>query len=371
MNTFKKYYFLAGLITAFLFTSCEKEDPAGLHQDLISQMEAVTDSIVQYAKVPGIVALVVDHQQGIDWLYTSGLSDIPNKLPMSDAHIFRIGSNTKTMTGTVLLQLVDEGRLSLEDKLSTFFPEFPRSDEVTIAMLCNMTSGIFNYTNDNGWVDEIDENPTRVWTPRELVEVGFSHDFGFDPGTDWNYSNTNTFILGMIIEKLTGNSLQSEIENRLLKPLNLNNTALLTNGTELPRSHSKGYIWDENEGEYFDVTDFFDASYVWAAGSAYSSPRELQKFVQTLVEGGFLSKNLQNRRVTELQLIDSKTAYGHAILKRGSFFGHNGGLPGYASSMYHSNEKNCTVIIYFNCFSDLRPDYLFFRIANILYGYDF
>lgn len=370
MKTFVKLSSLM-LVSVSLFVACEKEKTNNPNQFVIQQMETVTDSIVQHANVTGVVALVVDHQKGIDWLYTAGFSDIPSKLPMNGDHTFRIGSNTKTMTGTVLLQLVDEGLLSLEDKLFAFFPEFPRSDEVTIAMLCNMTSGIFNYSDDEGWGNAFEVNPTREWTPRELVEIGFSHDYDFDPGTDWHYSNTNTIILGMIIEKMTGNSLQDEVENRIINPLNLNHTALLTGGTDLPEKHSKGYVWDEDKSDYSDVSTSFNVSWAWAAGSAYSSPRELQKYVQTLVEGGFLSESLQHKRITELQSLNNNNAYGYAILRRGSFFGHNGALPGYTSSMYHSKVKNCTVIIYFNCLTDIHPDFLFYRFMNILFERDF
>ncbi len=370
MKTITKLFSLL-LISIFLFGACEIEKTSDPNEVFIQQMKAVTDSIIQHARVPGIVALVVDHQKGIDWLYTAGYSDIPNQVPMNGDNIFRVGSISKTMTVTVLLQLVGEGQLSLDDKLSDFFPEFPRSDEVSIAMLCNMTSGIFNYLEDEAWGNEVNENPTRVWMPHELVEAGFAHDYIFDPGTDWHYSNTNTIILGMIIEKITGNSLQVEVENRLLFPLNLNHTALLTSGTELPNQHSKGYLWDEVENNYFDVSNLFDVSWAWAAGAAYSCPRELQKYVQTIVEGGFLSDSLQQKRITELQYLEPNKAYGYAILKRGSFFGHNGALPGYTTSMYHSIAKNCTVIIYFNSLTDIHPDSLFFRFMNILYEGDF
>lgn len=371
MKAFTKYTFLVVLSAAFLFTSCEKDGATNPNQDFVSQMKFVADSVIQHANVPGVVALVVDHKKGVDWLYAAGLSDISNQIPMNTNHIFRIGSNTKTMTGTVLLQLVDEGKISLNDKLSAFFPEFPRSDEITIAMLSNMTSGIFNYTDDESWNNELDQNPTRVWKPEELLDIAFSHNFNFTPGTDWRYSNSNTIILGMVIEKVTGNSLQSEVENRILKPLNLLNTALQTSGTGLPAPHGRGYVLDDGESKFADVTTNFDVSFVWAAGSAYSTPRELQKYVETLVEGGFLSNSLQNKRLAELHSLDAKNAYGYAILKRGSFFGHNGALPGYTSSMYHSKEKDCTIIIYFNCLTDLHPDFLFYRFVDILYGSNF
>jgi D-alanyl-D-alanine carboxypeptidase len=357
------------LIILLSVISCKKET-TDANQPLINQMKAVTDSIIQNTRVPGIVALVIDHQRGIDWLYTAGLSDIPNNLPTDGSYIFRIGSNTKTMTGTVLLQLVDEGKLALNDKLSKYFPEYPKSDSITIAMLCNMTSGIFNYSDDESWQNTLFSNPSKVWSAQETVDIGFSHDFYFSPGSGWHYSNTNTFIIGMLIEELTGNSLQTEIQNRIVSPLQLNNTGFITSGLDLPGIHGRGYYY----GEYMeneDMTEHFDISWGWAAGSAYSSPRDLQKYAETLVEGGLLSDSLQQRRLDDLFMLDATTGYGLSILKRGSFYGHNGALPGFTSSMYHSIAKNCTVIIYFNCQLELPPDFLFFRFMDILYGNDY
>jgi D-alanyl-D-alanine carboxypeptidase len=136
------------LVIGSLFSACKKDSTADPNQPLIEQMKAVTDSIVQNTEVPGIVALVVDHKRGIDWLYTAGVTDIPNNLPMNGDYTFRIGSNTKTMTVTVLLQLIDEGKLSQDDKLSKFYPDYPQSEKITIAMLMDMKSGIFNYSED-------------------------------------------------------------------------------------------------------------------------------------------------------------------------------------------------------------------------------
>lgn len=363
------------LVSVLLFTiisliSCEKENAFDSNQLLIDQMKAVTDSIITNTKVPGIVALVVDHKRGVDWLYTAGYSDIPNKLPMDGSYTFRIGSNTKTMIGTVLLQLVDEGKLALNDKLSKYYPEYPKADSITITMLCNMTSGIYNFTDNITWQNTLFSDPTKVWTPRESVDMGFSYNFYFSPGSSWHYSNTNTIILGMLIEKLTGNSLQSEIENRIVKPLQLSNTGFLTSGLNLPGIHGRGY-YAGDYAENDDFTEYIDVSWAWAAGSAYSTPRELQKYTEALVKGGLLSDSLQQRRCNDMIFLKPDVSYGLCLLKNGSFYGHNGALPGFSSSMYHSNEKNCTVIIYFNCLLELHPDFLFERFMSILYSDDF
>jgi D-alanyl-D-alanine carboxypeptidase len=357
---------VALVLTFFALTSCEKDTEATKNQLLINQLKSVTDSLLEATDIPGIVALVVDHKQGIDWLYATGYSDIVNKRPMDGRHTFRIGSNTKTFTGVVLLQLVDEGKLKLEDKLSKFYPEFPRADSITIEMLCNMTSGIYNFTDTEVWQKELFSNPTRVWTPEESVEIGFSEDFYFKPGEGWYYSNTNTLILGMIIEKLTGNSLATEVNNRIVNPLKLSNTGLLTSGTNIPGTHGRGYYAGEYE-EGADMTEYFDVSWAWAAGSVYSTPRELQKYAEALVGGDFLSKELHQRQLNDMIVLSPLGAYGLCLLRRGSFYGHNGAVPGYTSSMYHSNEKQCTIIIYFNCQLDVMPDLLFGKFVKLMY----
>lgn len=354
------------ILTTFSLVSCEKEPDINPNQPLIDRMKAVTDSIIQNTQVPGIVALVVDHKRDIDWLYAAGYSDIPNKRPMDGSNIFRIASNTKTLTGTVLLQLVDEGKLSLSDKLSKFYPHFPKAESITIEMLCNMSSGISNYSDNPTWQEAIFSNPTKVWTPAESVDIGFSEEFYFNPGSGWHYSNTNTIILGMIIEKITGKTLEAEVQNRIVKPLKLSNTGFLTSGPDLPGKHGRGYYAGEYE-EDGDYTESLDISWAWAAGSAYSTPRELQKYAEALVKGSLLSKALHQRRLNEIITLSPDSGYGLCLLKRGSFYGHNGAVPGFTSSMYHSNEKNCTVIIYFNCQLDLHPDYLFARFMSILY----
>jgi len=367
------------LFTAFSFISCEKEtaiatDP---NQPLIDQMKAVTDSVIKNTRVPGIVALVVDHKKGINWLYTAGYSDVSNKLPMDSSFTFRMGSNTKTMTCTVLLQLVDEGKVSLNDRLSKYYPEYPQSDKITIEMLLDMKSGIYNYSEDIPvFMQSMVSNPSRVWQPQELIDLGFAHDFYFEPGTDFHYSNTNTFIIAKLVEKLTGNSLETEINNRIIQPLGLNSTRFLTRGVDLPGNHGRGYEIN-NDSTYTDATEHYDISWGWAAGSAYSTPRELQKYVEALVHGDFLSSSLQQKRLTENfygrpDLWMGRITYGLGMMRCGrSFYGHGGDLPGFSSTMYHSNEKDCTIVLYFNTQDDYPSGLLFFRYLDILFGTDY
>jgi D-alanyl-D-alanine carboxypeptidase len=368
----KNLFFFIFIFSSGIFLyACKKSNNGSddaARQEMISRLQAVTDSFVNNSEVPGAVALVADKKLGIDWLYKTGISDIPNNLPMEFDHIFRIGSNSKTMTGTVLLQLVDEGFVKLSDTLSKYFPQYPKADSVTIRMLCNMTSGIVSYSDDSTFSAMMKANPTMVWLPHELAEIGLSHKFHHVPGTSFLYSNTNTVLLGMLIEQLTGHTLEYEITNRIINPLGLTSTGFITSGIELPGSHGRGYY----EGTYVEGqerTEYYDVSWAWAAGAAYSTPKELQKYVEALVGGGLISDTLQHRRTTEFfqNPYNPKMGYGLCIYHLGSFMGHNGGIPGFTSSMYHSLEKNCTVIIYFNSQLELTPDNLFLRYMDILY----
>ena len=121
-----------------------------------------------------------------------GTSDIVTKAPMKSNDLFRIASITKTFVITVFLQLVDEKKVSLDDKLSKFFPDFPRAGEVTLRQLCNMTSGVFNYWETEDFVAWITEHPLKPVTPWEAIFWAKDVPFYFNPGDDFHYSNTNT-----------------------------------------------------------------------------------------------------------------------------------------------------------------------------------
>lgn len=369
--TFGLCLFLLSMLTPLV--SCNKKDVENTNSLLVEQLKTVTDSIVKNTQVPGIVVLVVDHKRGIDWMYTPGFSDVPGKFPMDGSFTFRIASNTKAFTGTVLLQLVDEGRLSLSDKLSEYYPDFPKADSITIAMLCNMTSGISDYFYDPQFISSYTSNPFKIFPPEELVNIAASNPFTSTPGTDWNYSNTNTVILGMIIEQITGHTLEAEINNRILIPMQLIHTGFQSTGADFPGPHARGYYFPDIEN-YGDMTAPYDISRAWACGSMYSTTEDLQKFVERLVGGGFLSDTLQNRRLSDMRYIGGLYgSYGLHLLKHGSFYGHGGTLWGFTSVMFHSVKHNSTIIIYFNCNLEatIHPLNLFLRYVNILYGNDY
>lgn len=373
MRNFNRFLFPLLFLLGLSQISCNKPSTSNPNQAYLDQLKIVTDSIIQNTTVPGIVAIVVDHQRGINWLYAAGVSDKETQAPMDSSFTFRIASNTKTFTATVLLQLVDEGKLTLNDKLSDYFPDYPKSDSITVGMLLNMTSGIFDYFYDGQFLDSYLTNPLKVYSPLELATIGGSNPFTSNPGAGWAYSNTNYILLGMIIEKITGNSIEEEINNRIILPMQLTHTGYLNTGTDFPGPHAHGYYFPD-VNDYGDMTAPYDISRAGAAGSMYSTPREMQRYVEQLVGGGLLSDTLQNRRLNDMQYVGGLFGnYGLGLLKNGSFYGHGGTLWGFTSVIFHSNEKNSTIVIYFNCDLEttIHPLNLFQRYAEILYGNDY
>ena len=283
--------------------------------------------------------------------------------------IFRIASNTKTITITVLLQLVDEGQISIDDPLSNYLPEFPRANEVTIEMLTNMRSGIFNFTESEEFWAIVTTNPTKTWTTEELITIAAGQPFYFDPGTGFHYSNSNTAIIGKIIEISTGFSLEYNIRTRIFDPLKLINTVYMVGGTQIPGYHSCAYYGGEYDPSLPDLSEYFDNSYAGAAGGAISDVFELKTYAEALAGGQYISPELQLKRLDCREMGSSKgLKYGMGIFDYKGFYGHNGGTFGYTSLMVHSPEKNCTIIIWYNSQLPETPTDLLFVIPHLIYN---
>ena len=347
------------------------ESPAGSSrtgEEIEQDLEILMDSVIAESHVPGLVAGIWAPDEGVSFVYTAGVSDLDTKAPMDEDMIFRIGSNTKTFTITVLLQLVDEGVVNLSDPLSRYLPDYPRADEVNIEMLTNMRSGICNYSELEEFASKMETDPTASWLPKELIAMTEGQPYYFTPGTDFHYSNTNTIIVGEIIEMVTGNSLENEINKRIIDRLGLENTSYLNGGTEIPGYHPKAYYTGEYDPDFIECSEWLDCSWAGAAGSIISNLSELRTYVQALVDGYFLSDELQQDRLRGHEIQGSDKKYGMGIFSYDSFYGHNGGYPGFTSLMMHSSERNCTIIIWYNCqLEETSPTMLLPEVARIIY----
>ena len=275
-----------------------------------AMMRAMTQAMKDNA-VPGIVILV--RSPNGDWATVLGTAEIGTDKPWALNDHFRIGSNTKTMTGTVILQLAQEGKLALTDPVAKYVPDVPNGDKITIANLAEMRSGLFSYTSDAKFNRTLDQEPKKAWTPAELLRIAFSHPVNSAPDTEFEYCNTNTVLLGLIIEKLTGMSASDALRKRIFEPLGLKQTSLpLPDEWALPDPHPQGYQFLTNAETIdsyavpkdklsaalagnFKPLNYTDASpsWAWTAGGGISTAGELATYVKALVGGGLLDAKMQ------------------------------------------------------------------------------
>lgn len=315
--------------------------------------------------VPGAVMLIHTPKGNVEKAY--GVTEWAGSTPVTMADHVRIGSNTKTWTGTVILQLVEEGAIALNDPVSKYRPDVPNGDNITIEQLLTMRSGLFNYTETLELNTALDVTPERVWDPEELVRIGLAEPPYFAPGADYAYSNTNTVLLGLIAEDLDAKPLNEIFKQRLFVPLGLAGTSYpaLTD-TSIPKPYSHGYMFSNNvdtmkqpslskedlaaaaAGTLLPTDHTNDnASWTSAAGMGISTASDLATWVKALGGGGLLSKEMQQKRIESLQP-NGGGSYGWAIAGMGSFLGHIGSLPGYNSFMGYDPKTDITVVVWTN-----------------------
>jgi D-alanyl-D-alanine carboxypeptidase len=343
-------------------SAAPSEDPA-----YAAAVQPELDRLMRELAVTGAAVLVRSPELG-DWATTMGTRTWHGTEPVTlDDHV-RIGSNTKTWTATVVLQLVDEGRIGLDDPVSWYRPDVPNGENITIAQLLDMSSGLANYTEDPGLNEQMDSNPGRVWDPEELLAIGLAEPPAFPPGEGFLYSNTNYELLGVIIEQLTGVPVEQAFQDRVFDPLELGETSFpaLTDAS-IPQPHPQTYTFGTNVEtidslvlspevqaaasagtlEPMDVTDA-NPSWGWTAGAGISTAPDLADYVEELVDGCLLSPQLQEQRIASVQPLDpddpASPGYGLGLAGFGPVYGHTGELPGTNSFMGHDPVRDITVV---------------------------
>ncbi|MCQ4122125.1 serine hydrolase domain-containing protein [Rhodococcus tibetensis] len=184
-------------------------------------MQIVRDAMAQSHLRAVIVRVTVDGRE----IVTEALGESMTGVPATTDMHFRNGAVAISYVSTLLLQLVDEKKVSLDDKVSTWLPDIPHADRVTLRQLAQMTSGYVDYVLGNTEFDKaIYADPFRNWTPEELLSFATSKPLLYEPGTNWNYAHTNYVILGLALEKITGQPMTTLMQDKVLGPLGLDNT---------------------------------------------------------------------------------------------------------------------------------------------------
>lgn len=260
--------------------------------------------------------------------------------------LLRIGSETKTFTVTALLELVDDGLIGLDDPISRYVRGVPGGHRITLRHLAEMRSGLFPYTSDPGFIKALLSDPRRSFTPRETLAYGFKHANTFAPGKQFQYSNTNLVLLGLVIEKISGHRLADFIHHRVLRPSHLRHT-LFPQGAEFPEPHPRGYTDQTLDGSTADATNW-NPSWAWAAGAMISDLQDLRRWARIVATGTLLSPGTQAQRLRTLPTGFPGTSYGLGIFETNGWIGHNGSIPGYETVTVHLPARKATLVIMIN-----------------------
>ncbi|MCT4355062.1 beta-lactamase family protein [Streptomyces sp. Je 1-79] len=300
------------------------------------------------------IQLRVNDERG-EWVGSAGVSRLGESAEPATDGRFRIGSTTKTFTATVVLRLVAEGRIALDGPVDDHLPGFGLDRRITVRMLLQHTSGLFNHTGeygDDGTVEpgipwqgqEYVDNQFHTYPPEELVRLALSKPARFEPGADWSYSNTNYVLAKLLVEAVTGRSLAEETERLILRPLGLTGTVVPGASPEIPEPHAHGYYRYEHAGQWklVDVTRF-DVSWISAAGDMISTTRDLHTFFSALMSGRLLPAPL----LAEMRTPHPKLGYGLGLFveetDHGTLLHHNGGFFGWAALMYSTPDGGRTL----------------------------
>jgi D-alanyl-D-alanine carboxypeptidase len=271
------------------------------------------------------------------WLLASGAARLQPRQTLTPTARFRVGSVTKTFVSTVALQLVGDGTLRLDDTVERWVPGLvPAGSTITLRMLLNHTSGLFNYTDDEAFVDRHLRDPTRPVTPRELVAVATAHPPTFPPGAGWSYSNTGYIVVGLMIEAATGQPVERLVQQRIVRVLGLSGTSFPTTDPDIAGYHAHGYRLPAAPGQpYLDVT-LFAPSLAWTAGAIVSTATDLRRFYGALLGGRLLRPAMLDQMLTTVA-VSPTYGYGLGIYSLrgpcGTTWGHDGGIPGYLTSV--------------------------------------
>ncbi len=322
-----------------------------LSPDVKVELQQALEQVRKDFNTPGIQAGVwTDDGQ---WVGSSGVAKQGTDQPVTPADHTRIGSITKTMTATVILQLIDEGKLSFDDVLDKYVPGMPNGDTATIKNLIEMQSGIPAYTGDTTVLNKYVADPTQAFTPQELVDSVKKQPAMFAPGEQFFYSNTNFVLLGMVIEKVTGKSISDNFEGRLLNPLKMTETSVPGTSTDLPDPFLSG-ISEQTDpvGTVKNATNW-NPSFAFTAGEVISTLDDLHKWGVALGTGeGILPAETQQMRVESVNTTvppnTPQRSYGMGIVNTAGWLGHTGEIPGYNTVVNYQPQSRTTIVIMVN-----------------------
>jgi len=342
------------LVFCMLLASCSGS-VAPLTDGQIAELQALVDASASDDGAPGVV-LAVDNGGGL-WIGAAGKADVATGEAMTADAQVRLASVTKSMTAMLIMQLVEEGTLSLADTVERWLPgRVVGGGQITIHMLLNHTSGIYDHESSDAFDEEVAAEPDKEWTADEVLAISNAHGLDFTPGSQWSYSNTGYYILGMIAEAATGNDVEDELEGRIFAPHGIERTRVTKRGfMSAPYAH--GYTWIPGQGGLVDNSGW-NLSWDWTAGSGVSTAADMIALMKALMGGQIVGERTLSEMITPLP---PSTRYGYGIehayvqqLGEDAIF-HDGANAGTRTYWLYFPERGWYVFVALNRF-DLPPE---------------
>lgn len=358
MRLFRVSYFVLGL---FFIAGVSSYSTAVAQNGGSFDKQKMTDYLQKLAQEKKLMGSVVIDSAGQQVYQLSlGYKKLSPDSLQSDAEtVYRIGSITKMFTAVIIFQLIDEGKITLETKLSSYYPNLPNADQITIQHLLKHQSGLYNFTDAPDYPDWM----TQARTKEQMVALFKSHDPQFNPGSKTRYSNTNYVLLGYITEDITDESYRSQLQKRIIAPLNLANT-YYGNPIDTPRE-AASFRMVKSKWEAVPQTDM---SIPHGAGAIVSTPDDLTDFMQALFNGHLISE-ASFKEMTNIQ-----ERWGMGIMQIPFFdktsFGHNGGIDGFQSHLSYFPDQDVTLAFTANGLNYSLNDILI-GILSIYFGLPF
>jgi CubicO group peptidase (beta-lactamase class C family) len=328
-----------------------------------TRVDSLAAEFLARTHTPAISVAVL---RGSDTVVMKGYGDASIELhrPATAATVYRIGSITKQFTSAEIMRLAERGKLSIDDPITKYLPDVPTHGQtITIRRLLNHTSGIHNYTAEPAW--------RSTWaqqlSPRQIVAFVDHDSLDFKPGDKWSYSNTNFVLLGMIIEKVTGETYANYLEHDLFKPLGLTQTSYCPSRPSDP-TFADGYSIGSGPAK---PAEFLDMTHPHGAGAICSTVRDLVKWQRALQGGRVVNAKSYALMTTPDTLNNGKPltyGFGLATGRLGTHrqIGHSGGINGFTTASSYYPDDSVNVVVFSN--ADAGPDQLGFNISRVVFG---
>jgi D-alanyl-D-alanine carboxypeptidase len=317
------------------------------------------------SQTPGAAVLV---SIGDDvWSSQLGVSNLATNEPIRPDSRFRIASLTKTFVATAILQLADAGRLSLDDPLEKYVTGIANGKQITIRQLLAMSAGVWSFTYDKPLIARFDADPMLTWSVEDTVDLVRSKPADYPPDAKVMYSDSNYVLLGVILEKASGQSVPDYLRAKILEPLGLTGTVFPTDDQPgVPAPATVGYLPVEGKG--LRPIESINPAFAWASGAMTSTAQDLARWAKELTEGTLISPAAQQQRLKTRQFtgVDVDYGYGLGVMNTTDMIGHDGGIVGSGAVMFRYPAADATFVVLVNASSNF--DNASLDIYNALLG---